>query len=210
MKLYHNLIDHIDIYSGGIKGYLYYKNGSKVDISSQLEIHAKLVAKITSSDSCRDAFDNKGNCRLGVSTVNKLHLESLRGLSLLGVLLKQRHTICNYILPYIVPFHDDVLYKYQKEGVDWLCSNKQVILADDMGLGKSIQVIAALSGMFNKGSIKSCIILSPKSLIKNWVDQFDQWAPFFSVISIVSPPKDLYSSLDQITLKFHVVVTNYE
>lgn len=56
------------------------------------------------------------------------------------------------------------LFPYQKEGVYFLLQKKKCILADDMGLGKSIQVISALI----LGRIKRVLLICPKSVIKQW------------------------------------------
>ena len=58
-----------------------------------------------------------------------------------------------------------MLRDYQIEGVNWLKSNKFGILADDMGLGKSVQTIKAMD-LFDEDLIQNCIIVAPLSLQK--------------------------------------------
>lgn len=70
------------------------------------------------------------------------------------------------------------LRKYQLDGVKWLhCLAKHNlcgILADDMGLGKTLEIIALLS--LGKEE-KPILIVSPKSLIYNWENEFKKWNP---------------------------------
>ena len=42
-------------------------------------------------------------------------------------------------------------------------------------LGKTIQVIAFLSGMFDQELVRTAIIVVPKSLMENWVNEFKKW-----------------------------------
>lgn len=74
------------------------------------------------------------------------------------------------------------LRKYQKKGLNWLYFMKKMglgaCLADDMGLGKTVQIIALLSYLKNKKE-KSLIVL-PVSLIGNWIDEIEKFAPYFS------------------------------
>lgn len=56
------------------------------------------------------------------------------------------------------------LYKHQEEGVKFLLSRKTSILADDMGLGKSIQsIIAAI-----ESDVKKILVICPSSVKINW------------------------------------------
>jgi SWI/SNF-related matrix-associated actin-dependent regulator of chromatin subfamily A-like protein 1 len=61
------------------------------------------------------------------------------------------------------------LFPYQKQGVEWLRSKRRALLADDMGLGKSAQVLRALPpGMRS-------LLLCPASLRLNWEDECKKW-----------------------------------
>ncbi|CAG9584576.1 unnamed protein product [Danaus chrysippus] len=78
------------------------------------------------------------------------------------------------------------LYKYQRTGVKWLWELHQVesggLLGDEMGLGKTVQVIAFLAGLSKTdsgswGGLGPCIILSPATVIYQWVSHFHYWYP---------------------------------
>jgi len=42
-------------------------------------------------------------------------------------------------------------------------------------LGKTIQVIGFLSGLFDAGKIKSVLIVAPVGVIVNWITEFENW-----------------------------------
>ena len=70
------------------------------------------------------------------------------------------------------------LRPYQLDGVRWMYSlahhGLAGILADDMGLGKSLELISFLSLLEENGPT---LIVSPKSLIYNWESEFHKWDP---------------------------------
>jgi SNF2 family DNA or RNA helicase len=77
------------------------------------------------------------------------------------------------------------LRDYQKEGLTWLGFLEEFetggILADDMGLGKTIQVLAFLLGRAKKQGLPS-LVITPKSLAFNWVDEAAKFAPEMKVV----------------------------
>ena len=78
------------------------------------------------------------------------------------------------------------LFDYQKTGVKWLWElyAQQVggIIGDEMGLGKTIQVIAFLAGLHHSNKInRPVIIVTPATVMKQWVNEFHTWWPPFRV-----------------------------
>ena len=75
------------------------------------------------------------------------------------------------------------LRDYQELGVRWLSMLNHYgfggILADDMGLGKTLQTIAFLSSVVTADS--KILILAPSSLIYNWKEEFEKFAPQMKV-----------------------------
>ncbi len=78
----------------------------------------------------------------------------------------------------------NVLRDYQKEGVQWMNTLGTLgfggVLADDMGLGKTLQVIALLDAQKKKPNLVVC----PSSLILNWQDEIEKFAPHLDVVCI--------------------------
>lgn len=73
------------------------------------------------------------------------------------------------------------LRHYQWQGLNWLNFlddfNFGGCLADDMGLGKSIQIIAFLLSQRNKVKKNCNLIVVPASLVFNWREELEKFAP---------------------------------
>ncbi|MBC7386391.1 MAG: DEAD/DEAH box helicase [Cryobacterium sp.] len=82
------------------------------------------------------------------------------------------------------------LRDYQKEGLNWLGFLEDFgtggILADDMGLGKTIQVLAFLLARSKKNKMP-CLVVAPKSLTFNWIDEAKKFAPELKVVRYSGP-----------------------
>jgi len=83
---------------------------------------------------------------------------------------------------------------YQKEGVLYLLTMenqtsgcKSCILADEPGMGKTIQLIAAMLG----NPKKSTLVVVPKSIITQWVHEIHKFAPQLSVGIFDGPKRQL-------------------
>lgn len=118
---------------------------------------------------------------------------------------------------------DDIEYKlpknlnadlrdYQKFGFKWMKSLSYYgfggVLADEMGLGKTIQMIAfLLSEKQEKGHGVNLIVV-PTSLVYNWEDEINRFAPDLSTI-IISGSKSQRTELIHNCSKYDVVITSY-
>lgn len=105
---------------------------------------------------------------------------------------------------------DLVLKDYQKTGSSWLQDGNEKILADDMGLGKSLQTINALLEKFYKLEIKNFIIACPSTLIENWKREFIKWAPHLNVYYIKANQLNDKDEFFKKIKKSNGVVINYE
>jgi SNF2 family DNA or RNA helicase len=80
------------------------------------------------------------------------------------------------------------LRTYQKEGLTWLTFLKDFesggVLADDMGLGKTIQILAFLLTRQKESKLPS-LVVCPKSLVFNWLDEAQKFAPSLKVVRYV-------------------------
>ena len=90
--------------------------------------------------------------------------------------------------------------KYQVEGFNWMKILEKYslggILADDMGLGKSLEIICLLK---SNNDNKPSLIVCPKSLIFNWVNEFNKFDEETKVVKIygtTTQRKDIITSIN--------------
>jgi SNF2 family DNA or RNA helicase len=71
---------------------------------------------------------------------------------------------------------DTGLYDFQRAGRDWLCVAGDALLADEMGTGKTIQVLAALERLHKRGDeALPALVVSPNSVKTNWAKEAAFW-----------------------------------
>lgn len=76
-------------------------------------------------------------------------------------------------------------FSYQYDGYKWLSTlehyNLGGILADDMGLGKTLQTITLALNVINSKPESKVLIVCPSSLVYNWQNEFEKFAPDIKV-----------------------------
>ena len=116
----------------------------------------------------------------------------------------------NYEIP--SPTIDGELRNYQIEGVKWLSVLYKYslggILADDMGLGKTIETIAFIDQVKTN---KPILIVSPKSLVFNWISEFNKFAKNIPVAAIIGTIEERKRIIKKIKNdKFGVFFISYD
>lgn len=105
---------------------------------------------------------------------------------------------------------DATLRDYQVAGLNWLNTLDHYefggILADEMGLGKTLQAISFLLSK-TKNNCKS-IIVTPTSLIYNWKNEFETFAPTMKVLLIHGSKKEREKAFEEMD-NYDVVITTY-
>ncbi|XP_022136852.1 ATP-dependent DNA helicase DDM1 [Momordica charantia] len=111
------------------------------------------------------------------------------------------------------------LKSYQLKGVKWLISLWQNglngILADQMGLGKTIQTIGFLAHLKGKGLDGPYLVIAPLSTLSNWINEISRFVPTVSGIIYHGDKKQREEIRRKcmprtIGPKFPIVVTSYE
>ncbi len=124
----------------------------------------------------------------------------------------------NYEIPETL---QGIMRSYQETGYRWLRSLEDCsfcgILADDMGLGKSLQLISLMLNRYNtlrqEGSADSSnlpsLIVCPASLILNWKSELNKFAPSLPVRIITGAAagrKELIAGIEP----DEIVITSYD
>uniref|UniRef100_A0A6I8NH05 Chromodomain-helicase-DNA-binding protein 1-like n=1 Tax=Ornithorhynchus anatinus TaxID=9258 RepID=A0A6I8NH05_ORNAN len=109
------------------------------------------------------------------------------------------------------------LRSYQLAGVNWLVQHYRqqhgCILGDEMGLGKTCQTIALL--VYLRGNLKSngpFLILCPLSVLGNWKEEMERFAPGLSCVAYTGAKEDRAGLQHELKQEecFHVLLTTYE
>ncbi|KAL0921858.1 hypothetical protein M5K25_008972 [Dendrobium thyrsiflorum] len=108
---------------------------------------------------------------------------------------------------------------YQVKGVKWLISLWQNglngILADQMGLGKTIQTIGFLAHLKGNGLDGPYMVIAPLSTLSNWVNEVSRFVPSMKAIIYHGSKADRAELRRkymprEIGPKFPIVITSYE
>lgn len=107
------------------------------------------------------------------------------------------------------------LRPYQLAGYSWLIQQRQLglgcCLADDMGLGKTVQTIAYMVTVLSQNSrlfSSPFLLLAPTSLIENWKEEFQQFAPFTNVLLHYGKDRAVTSE-ELLSQNADVIITSY-
>lgn len=73
-------------------------------------------------------------------------------------------------------------YEHQITGVRQMMTMRNVLLADDMGLGKSLQAITACVGDITLSLGEKILVVAPITLKSNWSDEFEKFSRIPSII----------------------------
>ena len=100
---------------------------------------------------------------------------------------------------------------YQKTGYRWLKTLESCqfggILADDMGLGKTLQAISFLLSAKKKGV--TSLIVAPSSLVFNWGEEFERFAPQMKVQLIAGDQQERQKKIESCA-EYDVSITSYD
>jgi len=114
---------------------------------------------------------------------------------------------------------EGTLRGYQRQGLGWLGFLREFglggVLADDMGLGKTVQVLALLEakrtakGKANgngNGSGAPTLVVAPRSLVYNWIDEAARFAPKLKVLDYTGADREEVRSELR---SYDIVITTY-
>lgn len=102
-------------------------------------------------------------------------------------------------------------YKHQIDGVRTLARMWSFLLADDMGLGKSLQALTVFGVDVKRNFCESAIIVCPVTLKGNWADEIDKFSNFPYVL-LEGPPKKREQQLVEFSALTgpRILIVNYE
>jgi SNF2 family DNA or RNA helicase len=99
------------------------------------------------------------------------------------------------------------LFGYQLHGITGLLPRDALLLADDLGLGKTVHAIAALRILLLQHQVEAGLIVVPASLVDQWRYAIRQWAPELRVSTIRGPG---HERAWQWLTPAHIYLTSYD
>uniref|UniRef100_A0A6J0TEC3 E1A-binding protein p400 isoform X7 n=1 Tax=Pogona vitticeps TaxID=103695 RepID=A0A6J0TEC3_9SAUR len=109
------------------------------------------------------------------------------------------------------------LREYQKIGLDWLAKlykkNLNGILADEAGLGKTVQVIAFFAHLAcNEGDWGPHLVIARSCNILKWELELKRWCPGLKILLYIGSQRELRAKRQEWMEpnSFHVCITSYK
>ncbi|WP_027530112.1 DEAD/DEAH box helicase [Bradyrhizobium sp. WSM3983] len=100
------------------------------------------------------------------------------------------------------------LMQHQRDGSAFLADARNGLLAFEQGLGKTLVSIDAFRTVFKATRADRLLIICPNSLKRNWVAEFEKFAPEFEVAIAEGLPRQRKSVF--LSSRAPVVITSYE
>ena len=98
-----------------------------------------------------------------------------------------------------IPALQGELLPYQKAGVAYATRAKRSFIADQMGLGKTIQAICSVEHASVTAKTYPAVVVCPPSLVLNWKTEWNKWLPERRVATVTNrknfPDKGSYDVL---------------
>lgn len=82
------------------------------------------------------------------------------------------------------------LFPYQVDAVRTLLAREAILLADDTGLGKTVEAIAALRVLAVQRRMQAALLVVPAGLLRQWRTALATWAPQLQVSTIRGPTSE--------------------
>jgi len=199
------------------KQYHRLNDGSFIDLTDEMFVKAADLLE-NMNLSYRD-FDKNGILKISKShavylesTPQEFGFEVTKGKDF-SAFLERLHSpeAQNYQVPDKIKIE---LRGYQKTGFSWLrmLSDNGFggILADDMGLGKTLQAITYMASLLETEKFTEVpfLVVCPTSLVYNWLDEVENYAPHIRVKIIQGTPEERRSLLQEENV-FDLYITSY-
>ncbi len=92
------------------------------------------------------------------------------------------------------------LHGYQRRAVDFIKSHERCALFLDMGLGKTVSTLTAVSDLIARGEVASVLVATKKLIaLHTWTEEVKKWEHLSSlkVVPIIGTKKQRYKALEQ-------------
>lgn len=198
------------------KKYYRMKNGSFVNIEDSA---LKELSSIMNGLRVSDQMFNEGKITVPKyrtlfldNQMNESHMLKIERDHAFKDVIKNIHNIkdSDYEVP---PFQKPILRNYQKTGFRWLKTMTHygfgAILADDMGIGKTIQMITVLADAKQNNEKMKALIICPSSLLLNWLAEIEKFSDNLSAQLISGHNAERMKAIKNI-VNCDISITSYD
>ena len=98
------------------------------------------------------------------------------------------------------------LFDYQKQGVKFLIGKPNTLLADECGLGKTVQSLTTIKDLVTSNPDAKALILAPLSSLKTWIEENKKFTQL-EVVLVRGNSKDKVKKWSE---KANVYITNHD
>ncbi len=102
---------------------------------------------------------------------------------------------------------------YQVRGFSWLAFLRRVglgaCLADDMGLGKSVQTLAMIQQAVNEGETRPVLLICPMSVVGHWKKEAERFTPGLRILVHHGLDRDRSTSLKKKLRTIDLMISSY-
>lgn len=103
---------------------------------------------------------------------------------------------------------DDQPFAFQRPGIEFLLRAERALLADEMGTGKTVQIVQLMRRLVESGQDPfPLLVICPNSLKFTWAREFAKWFPEADVQLISGTPLKRRAALKSVK---HVAIVNWE
>ncbi|MDD7795200.1 DEAD/DEAH box helicase [Clostridium sp. 'White wine YQ'] len=191
------------------KKYHKIKGGAFIDLDNEeLKKLHRFIESVTSGEEIENEINIPKNKALVIeSLANEERATFINGLECIDEMKKRIHSLENFKVDVPKELRGE-LREYQKMGYSWMKSLDYLgfggILGDEMGLGKTLQAITFI--LSNKG--KKTLIVAPTSLVYNWLEEFNKFAPSLKVEVMAGTQTQRNKTINNLD-KLDVLITSY-
>lgn len=196
------------------KKYYRLKNGDFIDLESK---HMEEMTRILDRLNISNKELNTDTLRLSKNTavylnevLEEAEIETLRSqnfLHFIDTILNPEDT--EYEVPDVI---QATLRHYQLVGFRWMRmlagNGLGGILADDMGLGKTLQSIVYMASVLEEESKAHFLIVCPTSLVYNWKEEVEKFAPHLACEIVTGSPKERQVVIGEYE-NYNILITSY-
>ncbi len=100
----------------------------------------------------------------------------------------------------------DALRPYQVAGVRYLCSAGRAFLADELGLGKTLQALATIETL----AAYPALVLCPAALSRTWLRESQRWLPQGKTIVALEAPSESVPLVDVLIVSYEQVARHQQ